>query len=101
MDEAVKGMGYARTKAESTNAAEIAALKARLAELEGSQPAVVQPADVEAALKGAPEAPPDLSALPKPANSVQAAAMQTFPQLYQQNADGSWGGWQPQPPLAS
>jgi hypothetical protein len=100
MDEAVKGMGYARTKAENAQQAEITALKARLAELEGNKPAVVNPDDVEAALKGAPAAPPDLTKpqVPNdPARPFAAAAAATFPQLYTQNPDGTFGGWQPFP----
>ena len=100
MDEAVKGMGYARTKAESTAQAEIAVLKARLAELEGGKPAVVNPEDVEAALKGAPAAPPDPTkpVVPNdPNRPFAAAAAATFPQLYTQNPDGTFGGWMPMP----
>jgi hypothetical protein len=102
LDEAVKGMGYARTKAESAATAEIATLKTRLAELEGSKPAVTLPAEIEAALKSdGPQAPPDGNAMPTPENPLQAAAMATFPTLYRPNADGTWAGWQPLPPLNS
>lgn len=98
LDEAVKGMGYARTKAENATTAEIAALKARLAQLEGDQPAVVSSADVETALKGAPAAPPDPNApiVPKddPSRPYAEIAARTFPNLYRQNPDGSFGGWQ-------
>lgn len=80
------------------------ALEQRLAQLAGDVPAVVDRADVEAALKGAPQAPPDPNALPAPENAIQAAAMRTFPDLYRTNPQtGAWAGWQPQtlPPSSS
>lgn len=101
----LKGMmGGAATKS-TTDTAEIATLKAaiadatkRLALLEGDQPAVVTNADVEAALKGAPQAPPDPNApiVPKddPSRPYAEIAARTFPNLYRQNPDGSFGGWQ-------
>ena len=85
--------------------AEIATLKARLTQLEGDQPAVINSADVEAALKGAPAAPPDPNApvIPDdPTRPYASVAAQTFPQLYSNNPDGSFGGWQiPQSPAPS
>ena len=92
----LKGMMGSATKADNGRAAEIAALKARLAKLEGDQPAVVSNADVEAALKGGPAAPPDPNApiVPDDPNRPYAAvAARTFPSLYKQNPDGSFGGW--------
>lgn len=91
--------GYA-TKDAGT-AAEVAALKARLAELEGNKPAVVNQADIEAALNGAPQAPPDPNAphLPADATPVQRLAAQTMPALYQTGNNGQWAGWQPPTPL--
>lgn len=103
----LKGMmGGATTK----STAEITALKAdqakiaaRLALLEGDQPAVVTSADVEAALKGAPQAPPDPDApiVPKddPSRPYAEIAARTFPGLYKLNPDGTFGGWQP--PMSS
>jgi hypothetical protein len=94
----LKGMMGATTKSANGNAAEITALKARLAKLEGDQPAVVNNTDVEAALKGAPQAPPDPNApiVPDDPNRPFAAvAARTFPNLYRQNPDGSFAGWQP------
>lgn len=103
MDEAVKGMGYARTKAESAATAEITALKARLAELEGNKPAVTLPSDIEAALKSTgPAASPDPNApqVPNdPTRPFAAVAAQTFPQLYQPTPQGGWAGWAPPTPL--
>jgi hypothetical protein len=101
IDEAVKGMGYARTKSESAQAAAVAAVEARVARLEGDQPAVVQNADVEAALKSAgPQSPPDPNALPAPRDGLHALAMATAPELYRpvQGFNGA-NGWQfAQPP---
>ncbi len=96
----LKSMYGATTKSANGNAAEIASLKARLARLEGDQPAVVNSADVEAALKGAPQAPPDPNApvIPDdPARPYAAVAARTFPSLYRQNPDGSFAGWQVPP----
>ena len=102
----LKGMMGSATKSTNGNAAEIASLKAtvadatkRLATLEGDQPAVVSNADVEAALKGAPQAPPDPNApiVPDdPSRPYAAVAARTFPNLYRQNPDGSFAGWAPQ-----
>lgn len=96
--------GGATTKS-TTDTAEIAALKsqiaeasARLARLEGDQPAVVNSADVEAALKGAPQAPPDPNApvIPDDPNRPYAAiGARTFPSLYSTNPDGTFAGWNP------
>jgi len=95
----LKGMmGGVATKDAGTQA-EITALKARLAQLEGDQPTVVTNADVQAAMKGAPQAPPDPNApiVPDDPNRPYAAiAARTFPNLYRQNPDGSFAGWQPQ-----
>ena len=98
----LKGMlgGYA-TKDDS-RAAEIASLKARLAKLEGDQPAVIVPADVEAALKGAPQAPPDPNApqIPNdPARPFAQLAAATMPNLYRPTPDGAWNGWAPVKPI--
>lgn len=101
VDEAVKGMGYARTKAESATATEIAALKARLAELEGNRPAVTLPADVEAALKstGPQTAPaPGQPQIPADATTLQQIAARTMPQLYTTGPGGQFGGWTPPVP---
>jgi hypothetical protein len=93
----LKGMmGGAATKDAGTQA-EITALKARLAQLEGDQPAVVTNADVQAAMKGAPKAPPDPDAVQVPDDPNRpfaAVAARTFPNLYRQNPDGSFAGWQ-------
>lgn len=106
MDDALKAMGYARMKSEqdaSAQATEIAALKARLAQLEGDQPAAVLPADVAAALKGAPAAPPDPNAphIPDDAPALTHLAARTMPALYQTNPQGGFQGWIPPAPLPS
>lgn len=101
LDEAVKGMGYARTKAEQVQQTEIAALKARLAELEGNKPAVTLPADVEAALKsnGPQSAPaPGQPQIPADATTLQQIAARTMPQLYTTGPGGQFGGWTPPVP---
>lgn len=105
-DEAVKGMGYARTKAEqdaSATNARIAELSAELARLKGDVPAVVSQADIAAALKGAPSAPPD-PAQPQipddPNRPLAALAARTMPALYASDPGGQFGGWSPQPPLS-
>jgi len=96
----LKGMMGGATKSASeitTLKAQIADATKRLALLEGDQPAVVTSADVEAALKGAPQAPPDPNApiVPDDPNRPFAAvAARTFPNLYRQNPDGSFAGWQ-------
>lgn len=98
LDEAVKGMGYARTKAEQVQQTEIAALKARLAELEGNRPAVTLPAEVEAALKsGGPQAPPapGQAQIPADAPVLQQIAARTMPQLYTNGPGGQFTGWTP------
>lgn len=103
MDDALKAMGYARMKSEQdakSTAVEVAQLKARLAQLEGDQPAIVDPSDIAAALKGAPQPPPDPTATPIPegATPVQALAMRTMPALYQTNGQGGFAGWTPPAP---
>lgn len=105
MHDELKGMMGGATK----SAGEIATLKAqiadatkRLALLEGDQPSVVTSADVQAALKGAPQAPPDPNApiVPDdPTRPYAAVAARTFPNLYRQNPDGTFAGWQP--PMSS
>ena len=84
MDEAVKGMGYARTKAESAASAEITAL--------------------EAALKSAgPQAPPDphTPQIPADASPITQLAMRTMPQLFQTTPNGQFNGWTPPAPPQS
>jgi len=93
---------------DASRATEIAALKAqldtitaKLTQLTGDQPAVIVPADVEAALKGAPAAPPDPNApqIPADATPLQHLAARTMPQLYQVAPNGQFNGWvPPQPP---
>ena len=96
----LKGMmGGAATK-DDARSKEIASLKARLARLEGDQPAIVNSADVEAALKGAPQAPPDpdMPVIPDdPDRPFAASTVRLFPDLYKTNSDGSWASWNTQP----
>lgn len=94
LDEAVKGMGYARTKAEQAQTTEIAQLKARLAQLEGDQPSVVMPEVEEAFKSDGPQAPPDpnVPQVPNDPNRPFAALSAAVnPALY----GGSYGpnGW--------
>lgn len=101
----LKSLYSGATTKSATDTAEIAALKsqiaeagARLARLEGDQPAIVNSADVEAALKGAPQAPPDPNApvVPDDPNRPYAAiGARTFPSLYSTNPDGTFAGWNP------
>jgi hypothetical protein len=86
MDELKSMMGGYATKSEGVQA-EITALKARLAELEGSQPAVILSDDVAAALKSTgPAAPPDQSKQPvipnDPDRPYAAMTAGMFPELY-------------------
>lgn len=86
----MKGMmGGVQTK-EAGKTAEIAALKARLDELEGRQPATILPTEVEAAMKSAgPVTPADpvpptlIDAVNDPNRPWAGWGAQTFPELYQ------------------
>lgn len=104
MDELKSMMGGYATKDDSRSA-ELTALKAqqtqlaeRIAAIEGHQPAVILPAEVEAALKSAgPQLPPaaDPSAVNvpnDPSRPFAGLAAQTFPDLYRYTENG----WQPQ-----
>lgn len=82
-------LGGVQTKDQGV-AAEVAALKARLAEIEGNQPATILPDELAAALKGAPaEAQePDAPANPAlndPTRPFAGWGVQTFPELYKVN----------------
>lgn len=86
MDELKSMMGGYATKSEGVQA-EITALKARLAELEGSQPAVILSDDVAAALKSTgPAAPADQSKQPvipnEPDRPYAGITASLFPELY-------------------
>ena len=68
-------------------------LAARIAAIEGHQPAVVLPAEVEAALKSAgPQAPPadpNAVVVPNdPSRPFAGLAAQTFPELYRYTENG-------------
>jgi hypothetical protein len=103
MSDMMGQMKAAYATKDDSRTAEIASLKARLAKLEGDQPAVIVPADVEAALKGAPQPPPDPNApqIPNdPARPFAQLAAATMPQLYQANPqNGAWNGWAPLKPI--
>lgn len=88
--EELKGMmGGMQTK-EAGVVAEVAALKARLAELEGRQPTTILPDEVEAALKSTGPATPAEPARPDIVNVINDPdrpwagwGATTFPELYQ------------------
>lgn len=84
----------------ATLKAEQAKLAERLTQLTGDQPSVIIPAEVEAALKGAPAAPPDPSQpqIPADATPLQHLAARTMPQLYQVAPNGQFNGWTPPQP---
>ena len=74
--------------------AEIASLKARLAQIEGDQPSTVLPDEVAEALKSAgpakpatPEHPATAAAINDPTRPLAWLGMQTFPELYNQNGE--------------
>lgn len=92
----MKGMmGGVQTK-EAGKTAEIAALKARLDELEGRQPATILPTEVEAAMKSAgPATPADPAQTPvvsTPDRPFAANVAALMPELYYGK-----DGWQPRP----
>src|SRR5262245_60516311 len=99
--------GY--TTKEAGQAAELATLKAqfmdlaaKIAAIQGDQPAVILQDQVLEALKSAgPQAPPDPGApqLPPDASPIQRLAVQTMPALYSTNPQGQWNGWTPPAPL--
>jgi hypothetical protein len=77
-------------------------LAAKIAELQGDQPAVVLPDDVAAALKSAgpqspttPDDPALNEALNDPSRPFASIAARTMPQLYSNTADGGFAGWVP------
>ncbi len=88
---------------DDSRAAELIALKAqmsdlasKIAQIEGDQPSVILPDEVEAALKSAgpakpatPENPAKQEALSDPNRPLAWLGMQTFPELYNQNGDAS------------
>jgi hypothetical protein len=92
----LKGMGAAYATKDAGTTARLAQLEATIAQLAGDVPAVVEN-EALAALKSSGPQAPEANALPVPTGPVQAAAMQTFPQLYQTNPqNGQWAGWQSQ-----
>lgn len=109
MDELKSMMGGVGTKSEGA-IAQIAALKAQqdqiaaqLKTLQGDQPSVILPDEIAAALKSTgPASPPDPDApvvSGDPNRPFEALAALTLPQLYRNNPDGTFGGWQsPQQP---
>lgn len=108
VDELKGMMGGVATK-DNARAVEIAALKERLAALEGDQPAA-QPlptnadGDIAAALKGGPrETPADgaVNVPNDPSRPLASVAAQTFPQLYGVTPQGTFNGWASPPPLNS
>jgi len=78
---------------------QIAQLASRIAQIEGDQPSVILPNEIEAALKSAgPTAPADPNApvVPDdPARPYAAIAARTMPALYRTDTGGGFGGWQP------
>lgn len=88
-------------------AAELAALKAsladvtaKIAQIEGDQPAVVLPDDVAAALKSEGPATADPNGLDipdDPARPFAAIAARTMPNLYRNGPAGEFAGWTPPP----
>jgi hypothetical protein len=104
----LKGMyGGAATKEAGVNA-ELASLKsqqtalaAKIAQIEGNQPATILPDDVAAALKSTgPEQPadPDAVDIPNdPSRPFAQIAARTMPALYKNTPDGGFAGWAPPP----
>jgi hypothetical protein len=80
---------------------QFAALAAKIAQIEGDQPATILPDDVAAALKSAgPQAPADPNApdVPNdPSRPYAAIAARTMPALYRTDAGGGFAGWTPPP----
>ncbi len=71
---------------------QLSALTAKIADIEGDQPATVLPDDVAAALKSAGPAKPEQPANPvltDPNRPLAWLGMQTFPELYGQNGENS------------
>lgn len=111
MHSELKGMYGGVAQKDDARAAELTALKAqhatlaaKIAAIEGNQPATILPDDVAEALKSAgPTAPPDPDAVEvpnDPSRPYAAIAARTMPNLYRTNPDGGFAGWQP-PPLSS
>lgn len=85
----------ARTQELTTLKAQYADLAAKIAQIEGDQPATILPDEVALALKGAPEQahkpddPATQAALNDPTRPFAWLGMQTFPELYHQNGESS------------
>ena len=105
MDELKSMMTGVGAKSEGATA-QIAALKtqqdqiaAQLKALQGDQPSVILPDEIAAALKSTgPASPPDPDApvVPNdPSRPFAALAAATLPNLYRNNSDGTFAGWQP------
>jgi len=106
VEELKSMMGGVATK-DDTRAAELAALKsaygelaAKIAQIEGDQPAVILPNEVAEALKSAGPAStdPDQPELPNdPSRPFASIAARTMPALYRTGPDGGFAGWTPPP----
>ena len=93
-------LGGMATKEAGTQA-EIAQLKARLAQLEGHQPAVITNEALAALKSTGPQAPPDGTEpqIPADATPIQRLAAQTMPALYSNAPGGQFAGWHPLQPI--
>jgi hypothetical protein len=98
----LKGMYGGVAQKDAGTQAEITALKARLLQIEGDQPAVILPDEVAQALKsaGPASADPEQPDVPNDPNRPLAAlAARTMPALYRTGPAGEFAGWTPPPNL--